>query len=429
MGRLWVIAKREYLERVRTKWFAVATIFGPVLFGALMILPPWIASRSRASLGLSRITILDATGTGLGKRVAAGLGGGIGGDTIASARVVEVKPDEIRAVERRASNDVIRGAANGYLVVDASTLSGVRARYAGSNATAVADMQELRRVVREQVMAIRLEQAGVDPIRTSALTRMRLTLDAERLSSRGRGGSGQISIFFALGVALLLYFSIFFYGQTVLRGVMEEKQTRVSEVVLSSVPASTLLDGKVLGVGAVGLTQILLWILASLLLIKARGTVLAWLGAPSLPLVLPNISFGLAATLLLFFLLGYVFYAALFAAIGAIVNSEQEAQQAQIPIVMMLAASIAFLQAILARPDGTLAVVLSLLPFSSPIVMPLRMSLIQVPPWEGLMSLGFLAFGCYIVVWMAARIYRVGLLMYGKRATVREIARWVRYAA
>lgn len=127
-------------------------------------------------------------------------------------------------------------------------------------------------------------------------------------------------------------------------------------------------------------------------------------------------------------MLGFVFYAALFAAVGAIVNSEQEAQQAQIPIVLLLAGSVSFIQAIIARPDAPLAVTLSWLPFSAPIVMPLRMSLIQIPTWEIAGAIASLAVGCYIVVWVAARIYRVGLLMYGKRPTIREIARWVRYS-
>ena len=427
MGKLWVIIKREYVERVRNRWFIISTVFGPLLFAALMFIPPWIASRSRASAAMSRIVILDATGAGLGRRIAAELNGGVGGDT-SRTQVILLDPAGLPRAESVATERVRRGEVRGYLVLGKGLLTTSRARYAGQNASAVADMQMLERAVQNQVMGVRLEQAGVDPHQTRALTQLNVRVDTERLTKRGRAGSGQVSILFAIAVAATLYLSIFIYGQNVLRGVMEEKQTRVAEVVMSSVPATKLLAGKVLGVGAVGVTQIVLWTASSLTMMKVRGPVLAQFGVESSPIVLPHISVLMALTLFGFFVLGYVFYAALFAAIGAIVSSEQEAQQAQIPIALMLAGSIAFLQAILVRPDGGLAKMLSALPFSTPIVMPLRMSVITVPRWEVATAILSLVAGCYIAVWVAARIYRVGMLMYGKRPTLREIVRWLRYA-
>jgi len=152
------------------------------------------------------------------------------------------------------------------------------------------------------------------------------------------------------------------------------------------------------------------------------------MGIDAAPIQFPSISFSLVVLLVVFFLLGYTFYAALFAAVGAMVNSEQEAQQAQLPIVMLLIISIMFLQPVLNAPDGKLANLLTWLPFSSPIVMPLRMSAVSVPAWEVAASIFALAAGCYIAVWIAARIYRTGLLMYGKRPTMFEVARWVREA-
>jgi ABC-2 type transport system permease protein len=121
-----------------------------------------------------------------------------------------------------------------------------------------------------------------------------------------------------------------------------------------------------------------------------------------------------------------VFYASLFAAVGAMVNSEQEAQQAQLPVVLMLVSSVALLQAIVTRPDGSLSRILSLLPFSSPIVMPLRMAVVPVSPLDVILSIALLALGCLGVVWLAGRIYRVGMLMYGKRPTMGELGRWIR---
>jgi ABC-2 type transport system permease protein len=423
MAKLWVVAKREYLERVRTRWFIIATIFGPVLFAAIMILPPLVAERSRASENIADILILDATGTDLGDRIAAGLGGV--SDTT-SARVVRVAPDELAAAESLATDSVLARKVRGYLVIDSATLAGTQARYAGTNASTIADMNEISRVAREQWLVMRFENAGVDPLEASTIARTRLRLETERLSSSGRGGSGRVNLLFAFGVAFLLYITIFLYGQNVLRGVMEEKQTRVAEVVFASVRPMTLLGGKVLGVGGVGMTQLLIWVASMFALYHVREPILTRFGVDVRNFPLPDISFGMLLLLLLFFVLGYVFYAALFAAVGAMVNSEQEAQQAQMPVVLMIVSSVVMLQAIITRPDGGLAQVMSLLPFSSPIVMPLRMAVINVPALEIALSIALVAAGCWGVVWLAGRIYRVGMLMYGKRPTLGELMRWVR---
>ena len=428
MDRLWAILAREYVERVRTRWFAIATVFGPLLLGGLIFLPPWLASRSTAAPDIARITILDGTGTELGTRVAAELNGGAMGDT-SLTQVLVIAPGTMAQAESLAARDVMSGRRKGYLVLERRTLAGRGARYAGTNATAVADMDAMRRILREEVLAFRLEQLGVQTGATRELAKMRVSLASERLTRRGRGGSGQMNVIFAIGVAFLLYMSIAFYGQNVLRGVMEEKQTRVAEVVVSSVSATKLLAGKVLGVGAVGMTQIVIWTLTSVALLKARGPILARMGAEASPMPLPSISPLDAMALILFFVLGYTFYAALFASVGAMVNSEQEAQQAQWPIMLLLISSVFFLQPILQNPDGTFARVMGALPFTAPIVMPLRMSVAPVAPIDIVLSLISVVAGCYVAIWLAARIYRVGLLMYGKRPNLRELGRWVRHAS
>ena len=427
MGKLWWITRREYVERVRTRWFFIATVFGPVLFGVMMFLPPWLARNSAASPDVARIIVLDGTGTDLGRRIAFGLARGALGDTSAT-QVQQLKPSELAMAESTASRAVLDDRARGYLVLDAAALAGRRARYVGRNASAPADMNRLETTIREQVMQLRMERGGVTPEQAEALASLRLTLYAERISDAGRGESGEVSLAFAFGVAFLLYMSIFIYGQNVLRGVSEEKQTRVAEIIMSSVSPTKLLAGKVLGVGAVGLTQMVIWLGTSLVLGRLRETVLGHFGIATYPIRLPHISVGMGCVLLLFFLLGYTFYAALFAAVGATVSSEQEAQQAQLPVVLLLVGTIVLIQPVLARPEGALAQILSALPFSAPIIMPLRLSIVQLPRAEIAWSLLVVLAGCYIAVFVAARIYRVGMLMYGKRPGLREIVRWLRQA-
>jgi ABC-2 type transport system permease protein len=260
------------------------------------------------------------------------------------------------------------------------------------------------------------------------ITFIPLDFSAERITEKGRAGSGMASVLFGFAIGFLLYMSIVIYGQTIMSGVLEEKTTRVAEVVMSSVPTDTLLAGKVLGVGAVGLTQQIIWIVTTYILLKLRAPIMAKFGAPTVNFSLPAISLGAGIIFLLFFLLGFIFYSSLYAAVGSSVNSESEARQAASPLMIMIVSTAVFIQPVLLNPTGTTAQVLSMVPFSSPIIMPIRMAVTGVPPLELAASLGFLAIGCLLALWLASRIYRVGLLMYGKRPTMKEMARWVSYA-
>lgn len=425
MGKLMAVIRREYLERVRSKWFLIATIFGPVLMGALMFLPALIASKDKGNADSSNIIIIDATGVGLGERVAVRLAGGVSG-TGKAPQVIVTTPEGVSVEEAKSSEAVVAEKVKGYLVLDSLAMAGSSARYAGSNTTALFDMQKLERAVRTEVLATRIAQAGIDPDVGKRLTEINLSVRTERLTRQGRGGSGQVNFFLGLAVAMLLYMTIFIYGLNVMRGVLEEKQSRVAEVVISSISSTKLLIGKVVGVGSVGLTQLVLWTGLGYVMYQLRQPILAKLGAASAPLTIPSVSWGMAAILIGFFVLGFMLYAGLFAAVGATVNSEQEAQQAQMPVVLLLISSIMFAQNVMLQPDGTLARVLSMLPFSAPIVMPLRMTVAPVGALDITIALISVALGAVCTVLIASRIYRTGLLMYGKRPSIREVWRWVR---
>ncbi len=425
MKRLLVVLEREYMERVRTKWFLVATIFGPLFFGLLMFLPAWLANRTNVSADVARIRILDATGASLGHLVALELGGGMTGDT-ALTQVLVLEGPMVAEAESTATRAIRSKAIKGYLVLDTGTLDGRGARYAGINATALNDMRRIENAVSRELIGLELSRAGISTVEADRVKRLRGGLRSERVTTSGRGGSARMNLLFASVVALLLYMTIMMYGQNVLRGVMEEKQSRVAEVVMSSVRPSTLLAGKVLGVGGVGLTQMAIWMVTSFFMVRYRVPLMKLAGLDAMPIPLPTITIGQLLTLLTFFVLGYTLYSALFAAVGAMVSSEQEAQQAQMPIILMLVMSIIFLQPVLLEPDGRLAVVLGILPISAPIMMPLRMSAVDVPTWEIVLSLVGLVSSCYIAVYIASVVYRTGLLMHGKRVTWREVFRWVR---
>lgn len=427
MAKLWAIIKREYLERVRSKWFVIATMFGPVIMGALVIVPAYITARSKSTEAIFNSTILDATNTGIGERVSLAI---VGNNPKATVRpkVLVIPASALTMAESTATFETVQRRSNGYIVLDQQTLAGEKARYAGRSATSIPDMERVRSAIRQTILATRLEQAGVNPDSVKELTFMPLSLASERITDKGRGGSGKVSIIFAAAVAFLLYMSIVLYGQNVLRGVLEEKTNRVAEVVVSSVRPEILLAGKVIGVGGVGLTQQMIWAITTFMMLKARAPIMERMGLTATPFVMPDIGWGTGLLLVLFFLLGFTFYAALYAAAGSAVNTEQEAQQVVQPLILLLVGTAVFIQPILVNPTSKLALVMSWMPFSAPIIMPLRLSMSSVPPVEIILTLLGLMVACVAAVWVASRIYRVGLLMYGKKPSLREMARWVRYS-
>ena len=431
MGKLWAVIRREYVERVRSKWFLVGTFLGPLFMIVITVLPGVIASKTKASSISSNIVIIDASGTELGERVKARLAVPAA-DEVASLKAVPllrvVRPDSIAAAESLATKLVIDKARVGYLVITDSTALGQKARYAGRNASTLSDMQLLRDAVRQTVLSMRFEKEGIDRARIDRLSNVRIQIDAERLDERGRGNSGIGSLILGYLVAFLLYMMIALYGQSILRGVMEEKTTRVAEVVVASVPTDTLLAGKVLGGGAVGITQQLIWVACGLLLYVVREPLMKALGVDQLPFSLPSVSLVFVGVVMAFYLLGFLFYASLFAAVGAMVSNQEDAQQASMPVMVLLVFSVIFMQPMLLAPQSNFARLLSLFPSSAPILMPLRMSMVQVPWYEVVGALLSVAVACVFSIWASARIYRVGLLMYGKRPSLRELVRWVRYA-
>jgi ABC-2 type transport system permease protein len=438
MDKLIAIIKREYIERVRTKWFVISTLLGPLLFLAMTVLPVLFVSKTKASSATANITIIDATGVSLGQRVARL----VGDSSVVKPVVSVVGSAGVAAAESLATREVTARKREGYLVLDSLTLSTARARYAGRNTTTVPDMSKLRTAVEKSVIGARLESSGLTQERVDSLTDAKVKIDKTQLSDTGREKSGAGSTVVGLVVALLLYLVLIIYGQTVLRSVIEEKATRVAEVVISSVRPEVLLAGKIIGIGGVAVTQFAAWIAGSFwiatsvvpMVVKRTATASTAAVPDSLTRstdllsTIPSFSPGLIIALLLFFVLGFVFYACLYAAVGSTVNSESDAQQASTPVVMLLIISAIFIQPIGLAPQSSLAVIMSMLPFSAPLIMPMRMSLTSVPAWQVAASLGGMLVACAAAIWFSARIYRVGLLMYGKRPSMRELFKWLRYS-
>lgn len=414
MSRLWSIVRREYIERVRSKAFIVATILGPILTGSFMVIPALVAGRAGKPL---RVAVLDASGVLAGPVEAALARQQRDG---AARFIVEPSGPEAEATrEASLKAAVIEGRLDGYLLLPADALEKAGASYFGKNVSNMIDLRLMEDAVSDTLVGLRLTGAGLDQRRIRDLTR-KLDLKTIRLSAGGEREDRGVGAIFSIILMMMLYVTVLMWGQAVLTGVIEEKANRVVEVIVSAVPPIQLLAGKLLGVGAAGLTQFLVWAF-SLALVSALGASTAAASGARLPEVTPL----LLVSFVLFFLLGYLLYSALFAAVGSCVNTQQEAQSLAFPVMMPLIVGVMFFPMVLNSPDSTLSTVLSLIPLLTPLLMFMRITVLTPPTWQIVLSIVLTGATIVGVLWVAARIYRVGILMYGKRPTFPEILRWV----
>jgi ABC-2 type transport system permease protein len=411
-----VIARREFLERVRTGWFIVVTLLGPVFMVGLIVVPTHLAVES-VKKGFE-FDIVDRTGRRVGEEIRALV--------IAAPRL----PTTVHLAQPTTDLDellrrVDAGEIDGYLLLPEDLFGGGSAVYRGENASAIGIGDEIDRLVNRAVREIRARDLRLDKADLETL----LAEVSVRTVQR-EGTSGQSSFFTGYAVMLILYMSILLYAVNVMRSVVLEKTNRVVEIVVSAVRPRALMFGKILGVGGVGVFQLALWAVIAMILFHYRAGVMGLFGIPraaSVAFALPPVVVGDVLVALTYFVLGFFFYASLYAAIGAMVNSDQEAQQAQTPIVLLLIIPAACVQVVAGDPRGTAAELFTLLPFSSAILMPMRWVMGGATAVDLALSLCILVVSTAAVVWLAGRIYRVGILMYGKRPSLRELARWVRY--
>jgi ABC-2 type transport system permease protein len=415
MSRLLTVVRREYLERVRSKAYVLSTFLGPVLVVGFMLGPSLLMERQRGKP--LRVAIVDATGT-----LRPGVEQSLSRQRIAGRPrfvIVPLPALEAEAARRQAREEVVKGGLDGYLYLGPDSLRGSSAEYYGRNVSNMMDLRLLENAAEEAVMERRLAEEGFEGPRVKALTR-KLDLRTIRLSARGEREDRGQSFILAMLMLTLLYTTVAMWGAAIMNGVIEEKSNRVVEVIVSSIPTTQLFFGKLLGVGAAGLTQFLVWALAMAGL-GAYGAAVSGGGLP-----LPELSPLLLVSFVVYFLLGYFLYGAMYAAVGSAVNTPHEAQSLAFPVMMPLILGFVFFPVVLGSPDSPLSVTLSLVPFFTPMLMFLRISAVTPPAWQIALSLVLSLSTVVFITWAAARVYRVGILMYGKRPTFPEIVRWAR---
>jgi len=426
MNNIFLVIQREYITRVRKKSFLIMSIVGPLLIAGLWIIPIWLATRDTEE---KTIEILDDSGLFQSK---------FSESTAFKFNYLDTGIDEAKQIF--SSSD-----SYGLLYIPNISLDDPEGiTFFSDKNPSIEVIQNLEREMKGVLEEIKLVRSNIDKATLEGL-KVDLSIDMINMADGGeKTGSAGVATIVGYISALMIYFFVFVYGIQILRGVIEEKANRIIEVIVSSVRPFHLMMGKILGVGAVGLTQYLIWLVLSVGITTGISTFynvdrtaamtenmeMADDGDEGAEFVaeifnsLESINFTLLAFAFLFYFIGaYLLYGSLFAAIGSAVDNDTDAQQFQLPITIPLIFSLIVLSAILREPDGSLAFWLSMIPLSSPIIMMMRIPF-GVPFWEIALSMSFLVAGFIFTTWLASRIYRIGILMHGAKVNYRILAKW-----
>lgn len=431
MDKIWLILSREYLSRVKKKSFLLTTLLTPLLFGGIYALAIYLAV---AESDQKVVKVLDETGYFIDK---------LGERESVVFEYVDGSLEENR-------NDLESGGFDGLLYIrqiDIHDPKGIN--YYSMTTPGLDIVMGINRSLESVVRDIKIEQMGLSSTALDSLS-TDISIDAINMSgeTEKRGASG---LAMAVGgiSGVMIYMFMIVYGAQVMRGVMQEKSSKIVEILVSSVKPFQLMMGKILGIAAVGLTQFALWIILTMTLITVATVAMGPDAAAEVANAQPgmmqsptpeeqnevlqavesmkeNLNIPLIiGAFFFYFLSGYLFYASLFAMIGSAVDSEADSQQFMFPIMMPLIIGMMFLGVIIKDPSGPIAFWMSIIPFFSPIIMMIRMPF-DVPFWELALSMVLMVAGFLATTWMAARVYRIGILMHGSKVNYKVIWKWMR---
>jgi len=438
MKKFLTVVRREYIQRVRAKMFIVSTVLLPAVMSLFIAVPAIIVSIETPPM---RVAVVDQTGRMYSQLRQAlfndqqesetqntNTGGPRTPPRRSFSRFVleEVKADNQSLDQIRANLDHRMSARDldGYVILPPDFLSSGQAEFSTRNPGELFAPRVLQSAINRAAREQRLIDANVD-----SKTRQELFKPVELQSVKGGAASREantnasFALVFAIG--FIMYLAILMYGQIILGAVIEEKETRIAEILFSSVRPFTLMMGKLVGVSLVALTQLTIWGIAfSVFALYGVGV----LASQGMPTTIPNLPFSHYIYFGLFFLLGYFIYGTIYALVGSMVTTAQEGGQLAMPIILILVVSFYLFWPVSRAPDSPFSFWVSMIPFTAPVAMLVRI-VTQTPPfWQIALSLAIGFSTVLVIMWAAARIYRVGMLMYGKRASIPEAIRWARQA-
>ncbi|MGQ0816227.1 MAG: ABC transporter permease [Gemmatimonadota bacterium] len=435
MSKTLIIMKREFLEFVQTKTFIVMTVLGPLLIAAFIGLEIFILTRGGG--GEYRMVIVDQSAERIGVQLETALEtprGFMGKPVTFKLSRIE-RPANLQAVRDSLDARVGADSVGGYLVLPPGVLAGETVNYYGKNATNDDLTSLLEKSIQNVVQTARLSREGIDPAKVvGALADV--PFKAEKTTGGGMKGGAAAAQIMAMLMGFAIYLVIALYGAAIMNGVLEEKRDKIVEVIVSSIRAPQLLIGKVLGIGGAGLLQMLVWAVSVGLVIAYAGSIATILNLSperatminTLTASIPKVPLSVGVVFLVFFMGGFLIYATLYAAIGSIATTNQEAQQLVFPAIMPLIIAFLIANTALRNADSQMAVIGSLIPFTSPLVMPVRAVLGSATILEILLAVVLLIATAFLMLWLAGKVYRIGIFATGKRPTMKEVARWMRTA-
>lgn len=421
MHNVLAIIKREYKEAVYKKSFIILTLLMPVLMIGFTVLPGLLMQvKTQKQVN---IHVIDQSG-----KIFNALQKSLANDTLKTGKpryaltLVSVGQAPLQNILNDEKKLISAKKLDALLLIPADLDSSLQVRFYARNVADIDMTSRLKNEISTILSRQRLLAAGIQPELIQKLTK-KVKFATYKITKKGKESkSGFLQEYFSTFIlAFFLYFTIILYGAGIMRSIIQEKNSRIVETILSGANAFQFMAGKILGMGAVSFTQYFIWIVF--------GLGLFFIGTSYFPISTDFLQLNpmILFYFVLFFVLGYLLYSALYAAVGAISNSEQEAQNAAYPVTLSLLVPIILFSYVVKNPGAPLSVTLSEIPLFSPVIMFARINLSNPSAWQILLSIGLLVVTIVLAIWIVAKIFRVGILMYGKRPTLAELMKWIKY--
>ena len=461
MNKIGLIIRREYLTRVRKKSFIIMSLLGPLLFAAYILIPMYFATLEDREEKL--MVVIDDSGLFTAQ--------GPDGPVFTIQETETIKFQVVKGVPIETFKETFEESGYyGLLFIPANILASNSSLIYSTKQTSIEISEYLKRSMESEIEDLKLAQHEIEDI-DKILAEVETSINVRNIKWTKDGKTQESNTGVIMGIGylggMMIFFFIFFFGSQVMRGVIEEKVSRIIEVIVSSVKPFQLMMGKIIGVGLVGLTQFLIWMVLSAVLVTGlkaaffpeltqtpteqvvgsdlfdQGTSAQdmSIGTPEglanqdmdmakeIFASLKSINAGIMiASFLFFFIFGYLLYASMFAVIGSMVDNETDTQQLIFPVILPLILGIYVMISAINNPDNALAFWFSIIPFTSPVVMMVRIPF-GVPWWQLALSGSLLVLTFLAMTWVAAKVYRTGILMYGKKVSYREVWKWLRYSS
>lgn len=449
MSKLWAVVKREYKKIVWTWTFIISTLLAPLLLIGISVVPMFIFSLKGEPIRLALVEQSGKVSTRLRENLAPekqlenfkkaneeafkkvevnqqeklkNTAQQFGGNFV----IEEVKPDgkSVEMLRQELSERINKETLDAYLIIP-ENFDSTEAKFDfyARNASDFITKGQLENAVETSVRAERLVKANISEEKLREINQ-KINFSVIKVSQKGEEKDNDLGFAVGFTLAMIIYISLTLYGSVIMGAIIEEKETRIAEILFSSAKPFELMLGKLVGVGLASLTQVAIWLGTAGIIAGYVLTMASLSGGANLPI--PSLSVSFILLFLLFFLLGFFCYAAIYAIIGAMVTTSQEGQQFVFPPILISLVGLYSVFLVIRDPNSTYSFWASITPFISPIVMPVRIFIDMPPIWEILLAILLNVGMIFLITWIAAKVYRTGMLMYGKRATIPEVWRWIR---